>query len=296
MSIDKRNLAVYLDELDDDPIRACEIARSIGLERVCLRRVWSVNISKATDDACKQLLGAIRKAKLSVLTVCTDDARQPAENLTFDQNIRRSLLIASYFKAKYFRPHIGLNTPRLPGQEEMILERVNEWMDAIGGECTRSAMVPLLEIDPDGQVSEPADVAAILERQPVWKVLYDPSLLIARRNQNPLTRYWYLLRSRVAVVDLHDFKQGVGFVPAGAGDCFFPETMRDCVANGYSGWFVVEPGVSRRSHPSANRKEIAQAVIGNFIKMAVEAQQKVSSWVAPQGPEKRGASHGKKRP
>lgn len=280
MSTDKRNLAVYLDELDADPFRACEIARSLGIEHICLRRVWSTNIGRATDDACKQLIAAIRKAKLSVLMICTEDGRCPAESLMYDQTIKRSLMIAAYFKARFFRPFIGLNAPRLSSDHDAALAKIDEWMDAIGGECARTSAangtVPLLEIDPDAQLFEANDVAALLDKHKSWKLLYDPSLLIAKRNQNPMERYWYLLRNRVGAIDLHDFKRGSGFVPVGVGDCLMNETIADCVTNRYDGWFVIEPGVARRSNPSMSRKAIAQAVIDNYFSAVTKAKQGVA--------------------
>jgi len=277
MSTDKNKLAVYLDELDADPFKACEIARALGLEHICLRRVWSTSIGRATDDACKQLIAAIRKAKLSVLIIYTDDGRCPAESLVYDQTIKRSLMIAAYFKARFFRPFVGLNATRLSGNQDEAITKIDEWMDAIGGECARTpaanSTVPLLEIDPDAEIFEASAVTELLNKHKSWKLLYDPSLLIAKRNQNPMERYWYPLRNRVAAIDLHDFKRGSGFVPAGMGDCLIDETIADCTTNRYDGWFVVEPGVARRSNPTMSRKEIAKAVIANYISVVEKTKQ-----------------------
>ncbi len=269
MPPEKHKLAIYLDELDVDPFKACEIARSIGIEHICLRRVWSTNIGRATDDACKQLIAAIRKAKLSVLIICTDDGRCPAESLVYDQTIKRSLMVAAYFKARFFRPFIGLSASRLSNDQNEAITKIDNWMTAIGGECARTSAangtVPLFEVDPDAEIFEASAVATLLDKHKSWKLLYDPSLLIAKRNQNPMERYWNQLRNRVGAIDLHDFKRGSGFVPAGMGDCLINETIADCITSSYDGWFVIEPGVARRSNPSMSRKEIAQAVIANYL-------------------------------
>lgn len=270
----RAKLAVYLDELDDDPIAACALARTIGISAICLRRVWATNIGKATDDACKLLINAIRHNNLDVLAICTDDGRIPAGQLVYNQAVKRSLVIASYFRAKFFRPFAGLKI-KIDNNTD---DAVAAWMTAIGGECEKSALIPLLEIDHDAYAFEPAEIGALLERHKNWSLLYDPALLVVRRNQNPYIKYWSLLRNRVAAIDLHDFKIGSGFVPIGVGDCFFTDTIRDCLSNQYQGWFIIEPGVTRRIGVTATRQEITQAVIANYIQMVAQGRIAIASW------------------
>jgi len=288
MALDRAALSVYLDELDADPLKACEIARSLGLGSVCLRRVWSTNIGKATDDACKQIMVAVKRNKLDVLAVCTDDGRVPAEQLAFDQGVKRSITIAAYFKARFFRPLAGLKAQR---PDQAADDKINAWASAISGECTRAILTPLLEIDPDAHTFEPADVAAFMSRHPTWRLLYDPALLIIKRNQNPLVRYWHLLKGKIALIDLHDFKIGSGFVPVGAGNCFFEETLRDCLTIDFGGPLVIEPGATRRTGITTPKPEMVKAAIANYIQMIAHGRSTIATWAN----QKKGQSDAKKR-
>lgn len=234
-------VAVYLDELDNDPIKACVRCRSLGIKFVCLRRVWSTNIARATDAACQKLVSALANAKLEVAAIHTDIGQTtPVDQLegelaAFD----RALLIARYFKAGFVRVYTGRTI-----RDDM--RHLDTWMEKISTAATNMAVTPLLELDTDSTLQDPADAATMLSRYTHWKILYDPASLIVKQANDPYEKYWLLLEPMIAAVDLHDFSKQLGFVLAGHGDGQWAKTFRRMVDTGFDGWCFIEPGFPRR--------------------------------------------------
>jgi hypothetical protein len=116
---------------------------------------------------------------------------------------------------------------------------------------------------PEAHHTQPAQVATLLSRFRRWRLLYDPVQLIIRQNQDPFLRYWTLLKSFTAAIDIRDFKIGYGFKPAGFGDAKISQTIQDVLKSDYKGWCFLEPSLGRRFGSATSKAET--------FKMALEA-------------------------
>ncbi len=111
----------------------------------------------------------------------------------------------------------------------------------------------LYEVCDTSAIRDTASVAKLLANNRRWKLLYDPTSLIMKQNQDPFMRYWTLLKNFTGAIDLRDFKIGYGIKPVGYGDAKIKLTIDDCISIGYKGWFFLEPSLGRR-HGSAVTK------------------------------------------
>lgn len=261
------NIAVYTDELNEEPDEACQLARTIGLQNVCLRSVWGGNIGLATDENCKKVLAAVKKHGVKVVCLATDNGRVPADELGSPATVtalHRSIVLANYFRAKQIRVNIGLRTNR--DTPINIQPKIRNWMNFVVQECRASALVPILEVDPECYYFEPGNLLVALQEAPGWRLLYDPALLMIRRNHDHVASYWALFRDHVAALDLHDYKPTAGFVPIGGGNCQWPLLVQECVGMSYGGWVFVEPGPSRRRGVAVAKPELCTIVLDNYGK------------------------------
>lgn len=261
-------IAIYLDSLHDDPIEACALAASMGFANVCLRRVWATNIARATDEACQKLSAAINKHKLRVLMVCTDDGAVPAHELgspSLINDLKRSCTIAAYFRGQFVAAQYGLHSRMADPKTVSVI--IAAWTAAVSAAFAPSGIRPLVELVPDSYHMEPGRLGQLLSGPHQPRLLYDPAAIVCRRRVSPTDAYWSAFGAMAPVVDVHDYKIGVGFVAAGQGDCDLGRVVKEADK---STWFAVEIDRVRRASVS----DIRTIVHDNLSILSAGRQQK----------------------
>lgn len=252
------NLAIYLDELSDDPLQACAFAKALDFKYVVLRQLWSTNTGSASDQACQRLAGALRKNGLQPIMIASECGLEPADQLPIpDQAAARAILIAAYFRVKFIRFFVGKAVFNTSARA-----RIDQWMYALSEQCGRVNIKPILEVDQKSHIFTGHLVVDLLNAHPGWGYLYDPVQLVAAQKQDPYERYWLVLKAKVSAVDLHDVKIGRGFVTVGNGDCYWAKTAIDIKATKSDNrWYFVEHGLGLQHRASMNKFQYAQQAI-----------------------------------
>ncbi len=259
-------LAAYLDEAGDDPASAARLLASLQVNYIVLRQVWGTPILDANDQACSRLRQILDENKLSAVAIISDLGAVDTSLLGKIPRERTDRLfnLAAFFKSSMLRVHCGTREKGTADEKA-----VTAWMGEITDRCLASSTVPLYEIGDQSPYREPADVARVLTAFRRWKLLYDPTQLIIRQNQNPFSRYWTLLKGQTAAVDVRDFKIGHGFKPAGFGDAKMRLTIEDGVKGVYKNWYFLESSLGRRYGQAVTREET--------FKLAYEALENIVS-------------------
>lgn len=232
-------VAAYLDELSNDPEKACEIVAEAGLKHVCLRRVWNKNVSAVSDEACQKLKGILKKYDLSVI-LCASEVGRPLSS-----SVARDITIASYFKAKFARA-------LLPSPNESMAYA--HWLKTVLSEFNRSNVELLLEPTSDSDLSLKG-LTDLINGVGI-KLLYDPAQFMMKRGVDHFTAYWPELSKSVVAMDVHDYKIGVGHRPIGMGSAGF-----DRMARSFDGWWFLELGLGK---PNGDKVSIL-----NHLKSAI---------------------------
>lgn len=250
--IDRSRFAAYLDEAGDDPASAIETLRLHGIGSACVRQLWTGNVLDASDQAVRKAKALLDDGGIKVVMLATELGDVPPEELSSvaSDRLDRAFLLASFFGAAQVRFRAGRAASDRSGERA-----VATWMGDIQARAIQANVTPLLEPSWDQYVSEPADVARALAAFPRWKLLYDPAQLCVQRRIDPFVKYWTLLKSKVAAIDLHDLKIGHNFRPPGQGDCYLGLTLRDAAESKYTGWYFLEPGMGRRYGPALTRRD-----------------------------------------
>ena len=236
-------ISTYLDEISDNPTVAAELAiNTYKFNTICLRRAWTGNVIGLNDIALAQLKNVLGSMK--VLMLASDIGAQTIK--VTDAEFERPFLVANYFGARYLRVHIG-------NASEHDLQEA--WIKRIGDRAIRANITPLYEYNPDyGNITAP-EILNLLNNHPRWKILYDASSFCVRRNLNPYIKYWTILKDKVAIIDIKDFKIGQGFRPCGLGDCKLKETIAEANINPNI-IYALEPSLGYRYGTASNREEV----------------------------------------
>ena len=242
--INQSKTTTYLDEISDNPALATDLAiNTYKLNSICLRRVWTGNITTLNDIALNQLKSSL--GNLKVLMIASDLGAQTIK--VTDTEFERPFLISNYFGARYLRVHIG-------NSHEHDLQEA--WIKKVGDRSIRANITPLYEYNPDYGNITADDILNLLNFHPRWKILYDASSWIVRRNLDPYIKYWTHLKDKVAIIDIKDYRIGQGFRPCGLGDCRLKETIAEASTILNTIHFALEPSLGYRYNTAMKREEV----------------------------------------
>jgi sugar phosphate isomerase/epimerase len=155
---------------------------------------------------------------------------------TKEERIKRTFDIASYFGVKMIRIFVG--------DSQADVEATSKWMAMIDERSLAADITPVVEITHGSALFQPTVASRLLGLHKRWRLLYDPAQLVMKRAQDPFVKYWTLLKSRVAAIDVHDYKIGHGHKPVGYGDGKLALTLADA-ASWFGGWYLFEPALGR---------------------------------------------------
>ena len=247
-------LAIYLDEAGDTPQEACKTITDLGISNIVLRTAWTKEISKMPDESIGQLRDIIQEHSLKPILLYTTIGDGPVKNILEQfENVKRALLIAEALGCGLLRISLGKAT-----KSPDILTIVNHWMQIISAECLSANVKPIFNLDMGACITQPAEISQILNAHRRWGIIYDPADVIGTRNLHPFSKYWSLLKSRVAAIDLHDHKIGIGPKPLGYGDGQLDLTVNDAILSKFSGWYCIKPGLGRKFGQLVGKPAIAK--------------------------------------
>lgn len=235
-------LAAYLDEAGEDPERGCKTLNKNQIFYTALRHVWTGNICETSDIGHQRLSKILVEHNITTIMIASELGNVDSKLLARinDDQIDKAVNVCQYYHAPLMRVYIGKEN-----KNTSLLE-IDTWMERISAKCLNNGITPLLEIVAGSQIHNASEIAQLLSRHKYWKLLYDPVALIMKQNIDPFIRYWTLLKSHAAVIDIRDMKIGKGFKPAGFGDSKINMTIRDAIESKYKGWFILEPSLGRK--------------------------------------------------
>jgi len=250
---DTLRVASYLEEAGEDPSISCDNLLGFGIHYIALKHIWTGNIGQ-------KLRKIITDKDMTVIMIASDLGDEAANNLSriSESRIDHIFNLAAYFKAPMVRIGIGKQC------QQECTSLVDEWMSKISAKAISANITPVCEITFDSYFDTPSALANQFRKHKRWKLLYDPAQFILRKNQNPFVKYWTLLKSSVAAIDVRDLKIGKGFKPAGFGDSKIDYTVKDAIGNGYNGWYIMEPSFGRRHGDAHTKQETFQMALDAF--------------------------------
>jgi sugar phosphate isomerase/epimerase len=236
-------LSGFIDEISDDFSLQCTIAAELGLRYVEVRSAWGTNILDL-DDA---QLSRVRET-LSVYGLKVSSIGSPIGKISIDdefpphlERMRHAVEVAKTLEAPYIRIFsffIPEGTDPDSRRDEVISR-----MEDLADVAADSDVILVHENEKDIYGDIPRRCLDIVTSvsSPKLRLAWDPANFV-QVGVRPFTEGYEMLRPHVSYIQIKDALLANGtVVVAGAGDGEVRETVRALQADGFDGFFSLEP-------------------------------------------------------
>jgi sugar phosphate isomerase/epimerase len=236
-------LSGFVDEISDDFTEQCQVASGLGLRYVEVRSAWGTNILDLDDSQ----LAAVRET-LDGYGLKVSSIGSPIGKISIDdefpphlERMHHALEVAETLQA----PYIRLFSFFIPegtdpdSRREEVLSR----MSALAEAAADSDVILVHENEKEIYGDIPRRCLDIVTSvsSPKLQLAWDPANFV-QVGVRPFSEGYAMLRPHVGYIQIKDALLVDGtVVVAGAGDGEVPETVRALRADGFDGFFSLEP-------------------------------------------------------
>lgn len=236
-------LSGFVDEISPDFETQCSVAAGLGLKFVEIRSAWGVNILDLDEAQLATVQETLNRHGLKVSSIGS-----PIGKIRIDEDfaphlerMRHAADVAKTLGA----PYIRLFSFFMPEGDDPKDHRdeVLSRMRAIAEVGEAAGVVLVHENEKDIYGDTPERCLDIIESvgSPNLRVAWDPANFV-QVGVRPFTEGYALLRPHLEYVQIKDARQADGSVTvAGDGDGQLIETVRALRADGFDGFFSLEP-------------------------------------------------------
>lgn len=236
-------LSGFADEIDADLQTQCDVLTQLGITHIEFRSAWNVNVLDLTDEQLDAAEGILAANNLLVSSIGSPIGKINIED-DFDDHVirmRRALHVAQKLKAPYIRVFsFFLRPDQAPADHR---DEVIRRMRVLAELAETAGVVLLHENEKEIFGDIPERVLDIVEavNLPSLKLAWDAANYVQVGVQ-PFTRAFPIVRRHTVYIQIKDALLATGeVVPAGEGDGQLRETVRALVADGFDGFFSIEP-------------------------------------------------------
>ena len=236
-------LSGFIDEISDDFSLQCKVASGLGLRYVEVRSAWGTNILDLDSDQLGKLQETLATYGLKVSSIGS-----PIGKISIDdefpphlERMRHAVEVAETLEAPYIRIFsffIPEGTDPDSRREE-VLSR----MSALAEAAADSDVILAHENEKEIYGDIPRRCLDIVTSvsSPKLQLAWDPANFV-QVGVRPFTEGYAMLRPHVGCIQIKDaLLADATVVVAGAGDGEVVETIRALRADGFDGFFSLEP-------------------------------------------------------
>jgi sugar phosphate isomerase/epimerase len=242
-------LSGFADEIDPDFTTQCKVAGGLGLKFLEIRSAWGINILDLDDTQLESVQQILAEYDLKVSSIGS-----PIGKIFIDEDFEPHLarmeragevaqrLGAPYIRLFSFFIRDGDNPD---DRRDEVLRR----MRALADVAERAGVVAVHENEKEIYGDIPRRCLDIVTSvgSPNLKLAWDPANFV-QVGVRPFTDGYELLRPHVDYIQIKDAYLATGEVDvAGAGDGEVLETIKALRADGFDGFFSLEPHLSQTS-------------------------------------------------
>jgi sugar phosphate isomerase/epimerase len=243
-------LSGFADEISTDVDAQCLLLRKLGMRYLELRSAWQTNVLDLDDDQLAEVARLLRRHEIGVSSIGS-----PIGKIYLDEDfeahvgrMHRAAHVAHVFEASFVRIFSFFMRPDVDHAScrDDVLRRLAKLAEI--AEANELVLVHENEKDIYGDI--PSRCQDIVESigSPALRATWDPANFV-QVGVSPFDDGYALLRPHLAYVQIKDADAATGaVVPAGRGDGQVLETIRALRADGFDGYFSLEPhlGVGHR--------------------------------------------------
>jgi sugar phosphate isomerase/epimerase len=219
------------------------VLNDLGISYVEFRSAWDTNVLDLADEQVEQAAQVLAAHGLAVSSIGSPLGKINIED-DFDAHLvraERALVVARRIGAPFVRVFSFFLRPDQPParHRDEVLRR----MSALAALAEPTGIVLLHENEKDIYGDVPERVLDIVESvgSPALRLAWDPANYV-QVGVTPFTDGYAKLRPHTVYVQIKDALLATGdVVPAGEGDGQVRETVRALAADGFDGFFSMEP-------------------------------------------------------
>lgn len=239
-------LSGFSDEISPDFETQCRVAAELGLRYIEFRSAWDTNVLDLDDAQRGQVRDLLRRHGLKVSSIGS-----PIGKISLDgdfephlDRMRHAARVAQFLEAPYIRVFSFFLRPET--DPDACRDEVLRRMSALTEVAARADVVLLHENEKGIYGDIPRRCLDIVESvgSQHLALAWDAANFV-QVGVRPYADGYHLLRPYLEYVQIKDARRGTGqVVPAGHGDGQVVETIRALWADGFSGFFSLEPHLS----------------------------------------------------
>jgi sugar phosphate isomerase/epimerase len=239
-------LSGFIDEISPDPREQARVAAGLGLRYAEIRSAWHVNILDLSNDQLGELQRILGEHGLQVSSVGS-----PIGKIHIDEDFESHLARMRHAAEVALRleaPYVRIFSFWLrPGSDPMShRDEVLRRMTALADVAERAGVILLHENEKEiyGDVPDRClDIVESVGSQSL-RLAWDPANFV-QVGVRPWTEAYPILRPHLEYMQIKDARLSDGaVVPSGQGDGEIAQTMRSLHADGFDGFFSLEPHLS----------------------------------------------------
>lgn len=236
-------LSGFSDEISDDFTEQCEVAASLGLTHVELRGAWGTNILDLARSQLERMRATLAAHGLRVSSIGSPIGKIPIHE-DFEphlERMRHAAEVAQFFDA----PYIRIFSFFMPAGDDPAVHRdeVLRRMRALADVAEEADVTLVHENEKEIYGDTPARCLDVVESvsSPKLRVAWDSANFV-QVGVRPFAEAYPVLRPHLEYVQIKDATASDGTVtPAGEGDGQVVDTIRALHADGFDGFFSLEP-------------------------------------------------------
>lgn len=233
----------FADEVADDFAAQLETMTALGVRFIELRSAWGVRVLDLSDAQLRLAKSMLDDAGIGVSALGTDLGKIGI-NDDFDTHLeraRRAVDVASYLETEYLRGFSFF----MPAGDDPAIHRaaVVERLGQLVRLADQARLSYLHENEKQIYGDLPQRCADLVTqlRSPAFRLILDPANFV-QCGVRPVSEAYPLVRDATSYIHIKDASFGNGtIVPAGQGDGEIAELITTLRADGYDGFFSIEP-------------------------------------------------------
>lgn len=243
-------LSGFADEIDDDLESQCSLLDQLGIRFIEFRAAWGVNVLDLDDEQVARAQDILAAHGIQVSSIGSPIGKV---NITddFDTHLARmdrAVWVAQQLRAPFIRVFSFFLTAdqRPEDHRDEVIRR----MTALAQRAEAGGVVLLHENEKGifGDIPERVLDLVTAVNSPALRLAWDAANYV-QVGVVPFPEAYEQLRPYTDYIQIKDAKLGTGeVVVAGAGDGRVPETIRALAADGFDGFFSMEPHLSSAHH------------------------------------------------
>jgi sugar phosphate isomerase/epimerase len=236
-------LSGFADEIDPDLKTQCATLNDLGITHVEFRSAWGTNVLDLTDEQIEETAAVLAAHDLRVSAIGS-----PLGKINIDDDFEthlvradRALAVAQRLDAPFIRIFSFFLRP--DQEPDRYRDEVLRRMTALTERAAPTGVVLLHENEKEIYGDIPERVLDIVESvgSPALRLAWDPANYV-QVGVTPFTDGYAMLRPYTDYIQIKDAVLATGEVVAsGEGDGQLRETVRALAADGFDGFFSMEP-------------------------------------------------------